>query len=390
MEKILIYRWNSNSEQEFIDCVQKLGFRVITFEQRLTDYHADARFAQEFLKVVHKEKPDYVFSYDYFPLVASLCNMNHMPYLAWIYDWPLYTLYSPTIRYNTNYIFCFDAVGTEELLERGAANVYHLPLGVDVNRRMQLIQTATENQKEGFRGDVSFVGSLYNEEKNRFRSLVLSDYTRGYAEGIIRAQLQVYGYHFIPQILPEEIVEEIQLAGKLKLGEYFEWDEKQLVADCISMEITAREREMLIAHIADKYETYVYTASPIPDGFQGKAKLYLKGTVNNETELPLVYAGSKINLNISSRTITSGIPLRVLDVLACGGFLITNYQPEIAEAFEDGKELVMYTDQKDCRDKVEYYLAHGEERRIIAANGRKAVRERFELMEMIKRMLEML
>lgn len=390
MEKILIYRWNSNSEQEFIDCVQKLGFQVITFEQRLTDYHADARFAQEFLKVVHKEKPDYVFSYDYFPLVASLCNMNHMPYVAWIYDWPLYTLYSPTIRYNTNYIFCFDAVGTEELLERGAANVYHLPLGVDVDRRMQLIQTATENQKEGFRGDVSFVGSLYNEEKNRFRSLVLSDYTRGYAEGIIRAQLQVYGYHFIPQILPEEIVEEVQLAGKLKLGEYFEWDEKQLVADCISMEITAREREMLLMDIADKCETYVYTASPIPDGFQEKAKLHLKGTVNNETELPLVYAGSKINLNISSRTITSGIPLRVLDVLACGGFLITNYQPEIAEAFEDGKELVMYTDQKDCRDKVEYYLAHSEERRIIAANGRKAVQERFELMEMIKRMLEML
>lgn len=390
MKKILIYRWNSNSEQEFIDCVQKLGFQAITFEQELTDYHVDAQFAQKFLKIVHKEKPDFAFSYDYFPLVASLCNMNDIPYLAWIYDWPLYTLYSPTIRYNTNYIFCFDAAGTEELLERGAANVYHLPLGVDVDRRMQLIQGTSKNRKDGFQSDVSFVGSLYNEEKNRFRSMVLSDYARGYVEGIICAQMQVYGYHFIPQILLKEIVEEIQLAGKLKLGKYFEWDEKQLVSDCISMEITAREREVLLADIADEYETYVYTASPIPNGFRKKSKLHLKGTVNNETEVPLVYAASKINLNISSRTITSGIPLRVLDVLACGGFLITNYQPEIAEAFEDGRELVMYTDRRDCLDKVQYYLAHDEERRMIAANGRKAVRGRFELAEIIKRMLEVL
>lgn len=390
MGKILIYRWNSNSELEFMDCIQKLGFQVIAFEQKMTDYHADAQFAQEFLKIVHREEPDLVFSYDYFPLVASLCNMNHIPYLAWIYDWPLYTLYSPTIRYHTNHIFCFDASGVEDLLKRGASNVYHLPLGVNVERKTQLIQKTSEKRKDDFRSDVSFVGSLYNEEKNRFRRMELTDYTRGYAEGIIRAQLQVYGYHFVPQILPEEIVREIQLAGKLRLGGYYECNDKQLVADCISMEITAREREMLIADIADQYETCVYTASPIPDNFHRKSRLYLKGPVNNQTELPLIYAASKINLNISSRTITSGIPLRVLEVLACGGFLITNYQPEIAEAFEDGRELVMYTDRRDCMDKVQYYLTHDEERRRIAANGRRAVRERFELMDMIKRMLEML
>lgn len=45
MGKILIYRWNSNSELEFMDCIQKLGFQVIAFEQKMNDYHADAQFA---------------------------------------------------------------------------------------------------------------------------------------------------------------------------------------------------------------------------------------------------------------------------------------------------------------------------------------------------------
>ena len=59
--------------------------------------------------------------------------------------------------------------------------------------------------------------------------------------------------------------------------------------------------------------------------------------------------------------------------MACGGFCLTNYQPEIATLFEDGKELVMYMDVKDMLQKVEYYLEHEEERVQIAKAGREKV-----------------
>ena len=90
--------------------------------------------------------------------------------------------------------------------------------------------------------------------------------------------------------------------------------------------------------------------------------------------MPLAFNQAKINLNISLKIIQSGIPLRVFDVLGCGGFLITNYQQEIAENFEDGRELVIYEDIPDLIAKVDYYLSHDDERLRIACNGYEKVK----------------
>jgi spore maturation protein CgeB len=82
-------------------------------------------------------------------------------------------------------------------------------------------------------------------------------------------------------------------------------------------------------------------------------------------------------LNITSKTIQTGIPLRVFDVLGCGGFLITNYQAELCEYFEPGVDLVVYEDLADLEQKIDYYLAHEEERQQIAVNGYKRVCENY-------------
>jgi spore maturation protein CgeB len=41
--------------------------------------------------------------------------------------------------------------------------------------------------------------------------------------------------------------------------------------------------------------------------------------------------------------------------------------------FQDGHDLVKFTDRHDLVAKVQYYLAHSEERRAIAAQGRETV-----------------
>ena len=99
--------------------------------------------------------------------------------------------------------------------------------------------------------------------------------------------------------------------------------------------------------------------------------------VNYDTQLPELYRKSKINLNVTCRSIISGIPLRVLDIMASGGFLLSNYQQELAEYFVPGEDLVLYESMQDLRDKVNYYLKHEEERSEITYNGYKKVRERF-------------
>lgn len=63
--------------------------------------------------------------------------------------------------------------------------------------------------------------------------------------------------------------------------------------------------------------------------------------------------------------------------MACGGFLLTNYQDEIAEYFVNGEELVIYSDLDDMCEKIKYYLEHDEERERIAKAGQAKVRELF-------------
>jgi len=90
---------------------------------------------------------------------------------------------------------------------------------------------------------------------------------------------------------------------------------------------------------------------------------------------PKIFNRSRINLNFTIRNIRSGLPLRIWDIMGAGGFLITNYQPELEMYFKNGEDLVYFTDKEDLAKKVKYYLEHEEERRQIALNGQRKVRE---------------
>ena len=63
--------------------------------------------------------------------------------------------------------------------------------------------------------------------------------------------------------------------------------------------------------------------------------------------------------------------------MGAGGFLLSNYQPELAEYFENGKEMVMYESQYDLLNKIDYYLSHEEEREEIARCGRIKIEKEF-------------
>lgn len=392
MKTVIVYKWNSNSEEALIKTMQRMGIHVVEIDRQMKDYHADAEFASELMTCIHKEKPIAVFSYNYFPLISSVCEVIGLPYLSWIYDCPLYTLNSLTVKNEHNYIFCFDRSYAGRLSERGAKHCFHMPLGVDVQGFSDVVEESPMEEKKKYTCDVSFVGSLYNDDKNRLRK-VLSDektdkYLSGYLEGIIAAQKNVYGYNFVGQALQEEVVAEIAKKCELKLGKLYEYIERDLSAVTVNMEITAREREEVLLNVAEVCNVDLYTGSKLSENLKGNHNIRCRGYADNKKEMPFIFRESKINLNVTSRSIESGIPLRVLDVLACGGFCITNYQPEVAELLHDGEEIVMYTSMEDLQEKVKYYLEHEEERKRIAESSYRAVRERFLLLKRIQDMFD--
>ena len=365
--RLLIYRWGSLNEEMLCRTMKKLNIDYIEFTQKMSNYHADAAFAKALMDIVHAKKIQSIFSYDYFPLIAMICEINKIPYISWIYDCPLYTLLSKTIISKYNYIFCFDRMYTERLRSYGAVNCYHLPLAGE-KENIKKIEKLQKICQKNYECDISFVGNLYNEKRNRLRQVKLEPYITGYVEGLIQAQLKVYGYNFLKEALTEELCKEIVDKCELRLGNEYIQDDRQMAADALGMEVTGREREKVICEIANYYPITLYTSSELPETLQ-ISKVEKMGYADYETEVPLIFHESKINLNITSKTIESGIPQRIFDVLSCGGFCLTNYQPEVAENFVDGEDLVMYSSIEDLISKVDYYLKHEKERKQIAANG---------------------
>ena len=112
------------------------------------------------------------------------------------------------------------------------------------------------------------------------------------------------------------------------------------------------------------------------------------GGVKTHTEMPKIFHLSKINLNMTIKPIQTGLPLRIFDILGCGGFLMTNYQPELTDLFEIGVDLEAYSSMEELIDKCSYYLKHEDERKQIASNGYKKTKEKYiyqtRLLEMLR------
>lgn len=388
--KLLIYRWGSLAESALVRAVKENGWEYRVFAKEIKDYHADAEFARELIEVIHDDRISVVFSYDYFPLISMICDINKMPYISWVYDCPQYTLQSETLKNKFNYIFCFDKSYVERLNYMGAVNCFHFPLA-GVSNQLTWIKQQEQKQPslcEKYQCDVSFVGNLYNEKKNRLRQAELSDYTTGYVNGLIESQLLIYGYNLLKDSMNEKVAEEIAEKCQLTLGDGYRQDFLQMAVDAVGMEVTGRDRERVLQKISEKYPVCLYTSSVLPSTLQ-KENVKNMGYADYQKEMPFVFHNSKINLNITSRTIETGIPQRVFDILSCGGFCLTNYQAEIAEYFTDGEELVMYTGMEDLVYKVNYYLEHEEKRRQIAENGYQKINREFELKDCLQEVIRL-
>ena len=76
-----------------------------------------------------------------------------------------------------------------------------------------------------------------------------------------------------------------------------------------------------------------------------------------------------INLNLVNGNAETGLNMRHFEITAAGGFMLCYDQPELAECFEIGKECVVFRNEKELIDKINYYMAHADERIAIARAG---------------------
>ena len=61
--------------------------------------------------------------------------------------------------------------------------------------------------------------------------------------------------------------------------------------------------------------------------------------------------------------------LRVFNVTASGGFLLTDYKEELEDLFTVGTEVECYRTPREMLEKAEYYISHPNEAKRIAEAG---------------------
>ena len=67
--------------------------------------------AEEFEKLdafLSEHHFDCLISYLFVPEISDICQRRKIPYIGWVYDSPLSTLFHPAARNPCNYLFIFD------------------------------------------------------------------------------------------------------------------------------------------------------------------------------------------------------------------------------------------------------------------------------------------
>lgn len=372
--KLLFYRYGSICEPDVIDGFQTLGHTVFEITEEITN---KSLTPQESIQIVSNalfaQPVDFIFSINFFPFLSEVCNIFNLPYLCWTVDSPVMELFATSITQPWNRIFLFDRAQYDEIAPLNPKNVFHLPLAVNVKQKQGVITSASSHLRQKFSSDISFVGSLYTEKCPYDRLTNPSAYLSGYLNGLMEAQLRIYGGYIIEDLLTDEIIAEF----KEHLPGFFSYPYDSYLTDRITMaqlyignKISAIERFRVMELLSKQFPVDLYTASDT----SSLPYIHNKGLAKTLEEMPIIFYNSKINLNITSKAIRSGLPLRIFDILGCGGFLLTNFQSELPEHFIPDEDLVFYENLDDLADKADYFLHHETRRREIAINGFEKVK----------------
>lgn len=337
--KVLHIFWRAFGKEDVQEEFQRRGYEEdIYYLDRDEDVYENQRLQQEIIGKLTENKYDFVFSFNYFPIVAIACNVCKIPYASWIYDSPVAALWHCSVVSPYNYIFIFDKADYLELKRKGIHTVYYLPLAANVERLDTY--TIDDETKEVYSAPISFVGSLYTENKfTAFRKLNgLNSYERGYIDGLMQAQKRIFGNLLLEEMLPEEIVDKMRKVSRVKLNEDVGFSYLKYFGQIILPKwITAIERQEILGLISEKYPCHLYTHRKSPS----LPKIINKGKAGSRKESCFIFKCSKINLNITLRSIRTGIPLRVFEIMGSGGFLLTNYQEDFLIFLN--RELILFT-----------------------------------------------
>lgn len=340
---------------------------------------------------VRRVNPAFFAVVNYRRGMAEFCEGLDLPLLAWEVDPFMDRLPPLRTRAKRSFLFTYRAADVPAFRAAGFTRAEYLPLAANPKRRRPLRLTPEERAR--YAAPVTFVGSSLVGSAEEARVRFLRRYLRlrpgdeafrkavvQRMEAVLAEQRRDYTTFRIPDLFAERFHDlERESAAAGAGGE----DPVKLLA-----ETAASEKRLLYAGALAPLGIAVY-------GDEGWKRLEpagvrYRGPAAHGRELTRIYCAARINLDIGRLYQTDMVPMRVFDVLACGGFLLAEYTEALAALFTPGREVECFRGKEELREKAAFYLDHPDSAREIAKRGMEKVRTLHTVQDRLRHMLGVL
>ena len=367
---------------DIAESLRSEGYSVFPLEIRRWE-------AEETEYAIKKLNLERVITVNFDQGVALACQDQGVPLVIWDVDPKTdRTPISPPSATNIRVLTLREA-NVETLKASGFTDVKHLPVGVDVEKRRPMELKPSEMDR--YAAPVSFVGSSLIQRARRFKRLFLQLYasfdccgtetfeeTEARLESLLAAERADYSTYVTDKLVEESFGEFLQAAQRCGTPD----DPQKWVAEIVA----SHKRIAYVSALADENIHVWGDAEWKRIATKNRGMRYM-GAASFGHEMTLVYNGAGINVDVNRIYQPDVVPLRVFDVLACGGFLIAEHSDALAHLFKIGEELESYRTLEELEQKVAHYRAHPDEARSIAERGLAAVRARHTMRLRVKQLL---
>jgi len=380
----------ASNVRDYLDAFERLGYE--THMAPSTDMTNLIRNPQSLEK-----KPSIVIDINFNGAAAPALARIGIPYVGIIWDvWVCAPEPAPpTAIYKRNgmdYAFTCDATQVQPLRNMGVNYVEQMHLTTNTERYRPI--NLNDDEFDKYCCNISFFGTS-----------LIDNTIDGFVNSFKDLDRKI-------KYSPDNDHKKVMEGKRTVLANVLRYQSENVFDDCLEMLIHREEDtmgiELLDRSLVYARESFIKTLhvhlsmlqrtqaveALIPYGIKvwGDSKwpklhkdLNYLGFANGDTELPLIINASNINLNLTKTYSDTALNPRVYDVLACGGFCMTNSTDTLHKLFVEDEHLVVFRSEKELIEKVDYYLHHKEERREIAEAGRNHVYEFHTIDQRVKR-----
>lgn len=360
------------------DTLRSMEYSVFTLDYSLLS-------VEEIDNIFENYKPNLVFCINYVHGISECCERYNTLFFCWEIDPSI-----DSVKYNgssskNSYIFTYRKKNLDLFFNAGFINTVYLPLASNPQKRFPPI--LNDEEKEKYSSRVSFVGeSMASQAQVLFKKfLSLCDAfgldlqtCTARANNILQEQRKDFSDFSVADLIQDEFPELYADPNKLQS---FNLNPVMLLG-----EMAAAEKRLYYMKALESYAINLWGDSDWQK-IVGNGAIY-RGKAGHHSEINKIYSTSLINIDINRIYQKDIVTMRVFDVLACGGFVLTEYTDTLNELFKIGDELDTFDSIEEMKDKVEYYLNNPSLIHQIAQKGRERVLKDHTIYQRVQKMHE--